>query len=80
MPTSSARPGGKSTSSCGANSPTGTSKWPRPRLYGADARAQATARRVLVYVLERCLRLLHPFMPFVTEAAWQHLPHTDDAL
>ncbi len=45
------------------------------RLNGADPRAQATARRVLVYVLERTLRMLHPFIPFVTEAAWQHLPH-----
>jgi valyl-tRNA synthetase len=49
------------------------------RLYGADARAQATARRVLVYVLERTLRLLHPYMPFVTEATWQHLPHRDES-
>lgn len=50
------------------------------RLYGTDARAQATVRRVLVYVLERTLRLLHPFIPFVTEAAWQHLPHEGEAL
>jgi valyl-tRNA synthetase len=50
------------------------------RLYGTDARAQATARRVLVYVLEHVLRLLHPFIPFVTEAAWQHLPHEGDSL
>jgi valyl-tRNA synthetase len=50
------------------------------RLYGADMRAQATARRVLVHVLDRTLRLLHPFMPFVTEAAWQHLPHGDDSI
>lgn len=50
------------------------------RLYGADPRAQATVRRVLVYVLDRTLRLLHPFMPFVTEALWQHLPHVDDSL
>jgi valyl-tRNA synthetase len=50
------------------------------RLYGTDARAQATVRRVLVYVLERTLRMLHPFIPFVTEAAWQHLPHEDEAL
>ncbi len=50
------------------------------RLYGTDARAQATARRVLVHVLDRTLRLLHPFMPFVTEAAWQHLPHMDHSL
>jgi valyl-tRNA synthetase len=50
------------------------------RLYGTDMRAQATARRVLVYVLDRTLRLLHPFMPFVTEAAWQHLPHNEDSI
>jgi valyl-tRNA synthetase len=50
------------------------------RLYGTDSRAQATARRVLVYVLDRALRLLHPFMPFVTEAVWQHLPHSGDSL
>ena len=50
------------------------------RLYGTDARAQATVRRVLVYILDRTLRLLHPFMPFVTEAAWQHLPQVGDSL
>jgi valyl-tRNA synthetase len=50
------------------------------RLYGADPRAQATARRVLVYVLEHVLRLLHPFIPFVTEAAWQHLPREGESL
>jgi valyl-tRNA synthetase len=50
------------------------------RLYGTDDRAQATVRRVLVYVLDRTLRLLHPFIPFVTEAAWQHLPHDEVAL
>ena len=36
----------------------------------------AAARAVLVYVLDRTLRLLHPFMPFVTEELWQALPHT----
>jgi valyl-tRNA synthetase len=50
------------------------------RLYGTDARAQNTARRVLVFVLDRTLRLLHPFMPFVTEAAWLHLPHEEESL
>lgn len=40
---------------------------------GADGVAQRT-RQVLAHVLERSLRLLHPFMPFVTEAIWQNLP------
>ena len=40
---------------------------------GSASEAQAT-RQVLAYVLERSLRLLHPFMPFVTEAIWQNLP------
>ncbi|MBN1995450.1 MAG: valine--tRNA ligase [Anaerolineae bacterium] len=50
------------------------------RLQGTDARAQATVRRVLVHVLDRSLRLLHPYIPFVTEAAWQHLPHDYESL
>jgi valyl-tRNA synthetase len=43
------------------------------RLYGEDEEAKDTARQVLVHVLDRTLRLLHPFMPFVTEEIWQHL-------
>jgi valyl-tRNA synthetase len=43
------------------------------RLYGEDLAAKATAQATLVSVLERALRLLHPFMPFVTEEIWQHL-------
>ncbi|MCB9079055.1 MAG: valine--tRNA ligase [Anaerolineaceae bacterium] len=50
------------------------------RLYDTDVRAQATVRRVLVHVLDRTLRMLHPFIPFVTEAAWQHLPNDGGAL
>jgi valyl-tRNA synthetase len=50
------------------------------RLYGDDPQAKEAARKVLVYVLERSLRLLHPFMPFVTEALWQALPHEGEAL
>ncbi len=50
------------------------------RLYGDDVRAADTARAVLVTVLDRSLRLLHPFMPFVTEEIWQHLPHEGESL
>ena len=42
-------------------------------LYGEDEEAAQSTRRVLAYVLERSLRLLHPFMPFVTETTWQIL-------
>ena len=45
----------------------------KARLYGSDPSAAATARRVLVTVLEQALRLLHPFMPFITETIWQNL-------
>jgi len=45
-------------------------------LYGADPQRKATARYVLWYTLEQLLRLLHPFMPFITEEIWQALPGT----
>jgi len=48
----------------------------KPRLYGKiDAATADAARQVLYYVMEGFCRLLHPFMPFVTEAVWQALPH-----
>jgi len=50
------------------------------RLYGQDPSAQNTTRQVLAYVLERTMRLLHPFMPFVTEAIWQNLPHEGESI
>lgn len=43
-------------------------------LYGEDEEAKRVTRSVLAYVLDQSLRLLHPFMPFVTEEIWQHLP------
>ena len=36
---------------------------------------KATAKAVLVYVMSGCMKLLHPFMPFITEEIWQTLPH-----
>jgi valyl-tRNA synthetase len=53
------------------------SKYP---LYQGDAAEQDRARRVLVHVLDTCLRLLHPFMPFATEEIWSYLPHEGEAL
>jgi valyl-tRNA synthetase len=49
-------------------------------LTGDDPAARKATQQVLVYVLDQTLRLLHPYIPFVTEAAWQHLPHQGDAL
>ena len=45
-------------------------------LYGDDRAAKRATQSVLTYVLDRTLRLLHPFMPFITEEIWQHLPTT----
>ena len=50
------------------------------RLYSEDAAQKQCALQVLVYVLDQTLRLLHPFMPFITEEIWQSLPHEGDAL
>ncbi|MDX2160559.1 MAG: valine--tRNA ligase [bacterium] len=49
-------------------------------LYQGTEEEKQQVRRVLVYVLDQCLRMLHPFMPFVTEEAWQYLPHQGQAL
>ena len=44
-------------------------------LTSGEAGDQARTRGVLVYVLDQALRLLHPYVPFVSEAVWRHLPH-----
>ncbi len=43
-------------------------------LYGDEPSAKETTRAVLVFCLDQILRLLHPFMPFITEEIWQKLP------
>ena len=52
----------------------------KARLYSEDAARKETAMSVLVYVLDQMLRLLHPFMPFITEEIWQSIPHEGEAL
>ena len=44
-------------------------------LYGDDEQRKATTRSVLAHVLDQTLRMLHPYMPFITEEIWQQLPH-----
>jgi valyl-tRNA synthetase len=46
----------------------------KPALLGPDGPAKDNVRRVLLKVLDTALRLLHPFLPFVTEEIWQKLP------
>ena len=49
----------------------------KTRLQGEDEDAKLAAQNVLCYVLTELLKLLHPFMPFITEEIYQALPHED---
>ena len=49
----------------------------KPRLYGDDVEAKKAALYTLTYVLETILKLLHPFIPFITEEIFDHLPTTE---
>ncbi|MGE5701396.1 MAG: valine--tRNA ligase, partial [Clostridia bacterium] len=49
-------------------------------LYGDNAAAKKTTQSVLVTVLDQTLRLLHPFMPYMTEEIWQALPHQGESI
>ena len=49
-------------------------------LYGTDAAAKKQTQSVLAYVLDQTQRLIHPFMPFISEEIWQHLPHDGETI
>ena len=52
----------------------------KSRLNGEDAQQADTARKVLVWVLDKALKLLHPFMPFITEEIYQALPGSAETI
>ena len=53
----------------------------KPRLYNKEGgRDRQTVQYLLVSILRHMMELLHPFMPFVTEHIWQHLPHEGDSI
>ncbi|CAM3318563.1 valine--tRNA ligase [Paenibacillus lupini] len=49
-------------------------------LYGTDEQAKRATQSVLAYVLDRTQRLIHPFMPYISEEIWQHLPHEGESI
>ncbi len=52
-------------------------EWIKPRLYGKlGEESRYTAQYVLGYVFKHTMQLLHPYMPFISEEIWQHLPDT----
>ncbi len=52
----------------------------KSRLYDKESAGAAIARRTLVYVLTETLKLLHPFMPFITEEIYSALPHSEESI
>lgn len=52
----------------------------KPRLYDGSKEEKETAQHVLSHVLEQTMRLLHPFMPFISEEIWQKLPHEGETI
>lgn len=52
----------------------------KPRLFDKENPTAKTAQYVLTYVLSSTMKLLHPFMPFITEEIWQHLPHEGESI
>ncbi|MBQ7794574.1 MAG: valine--tRNA ligase [Clostridia bacterium] len=52
----------------------------KPRLFDKGSEGAVSAQYVLTYVLSNTMKLLHPFMPFITEEIWQHLPHEGESI
>ena len=52
----------------------------KPRLNDKGSKANETCQKVLAYTLSGTLKLLHPFMPFITEEIWQSLPHDGESI
>lgn len=52
----------------------------KKRLYSEDPKAKQTVQRVLVKVLSDALKMLHPFIPYITEEIWQHIPGQENYL
>ncbi|KIL40328.1 valine--tRNA ligase [Gordoniibacillus kamchatkensis] len=49
-------------------------------LYGGSAAEKKQTQAVLAYVLDKTMKLIHPFMPFLSEEIWQHLPHEGETI
>ena len=52
----------------------------KSRLYGENIEEKRAAQYTLIHVLENILKLLHPFMPFITEEIWQSIPNFEDSV
>lgn len=52
----------------------------KARLFNVDDDSYEAAEQVLLYVLDQILRLLHPFMPYITEHIWQTIPHEGETV
>lgn len=52
----------------------------KPRLYGDDSKDKESALAVLIYTLKNVIKLLHPFMPYITEEIYSYLPNKNDML
>ncbi len=52
----------------------------KPYLYGTDENKKADVLSVLIYVLKNTLKLLHPYIPFITEEIYQHIPGVKESI